>query len=287
MTADADAATRWLAQLDASARHHDLEFAGCRIRWREWGGGDPVLLVHGGHGSWMHWARNIPALSQQFRLLVPDLPGFGDSADFDLPPRDETRLPAVLDALAHGLDRLAPTQPVRLVGFSFGGALAGLLAPRLAQAGRLASLALLGTAGHGRPRRQSVALVDWRLDDPQQRREALRQNLRSFMLGRDEPVDALGELIHTQACEATRFRSKSFSLGIRLLEHWDELSAPVLMVFGEHDVTCLPSDVGDWLAQGREEREWVVAPRAGHWVQFGAAERVNELLLRWLSNHGR
>ena len=287
--ADTASAIRWLEQLDASARHHDLDFAGCRIRWREWGqwsGGDPVLLLHGGHGSWMHWARNIEALSRRFHLLVPDLPGFGDSADFDLPPGDEARLPAVLDALADGLDRLAPAVPIRIAGFSFGGALSGLLAPRLGRAGRLASLALLGTAGHRRPRRQSVALVDWRLDDPQQRREALRRNLGNFMLGRDESVDALGEVIHTQACEATRFRSKRISLGTRLLDHWGDFSAPVLMIFGEHDVTCTPTDVAESLAQGREERDWVVLPGAGHWVQFEAADAVNERLLRWLSSQG-
>lgn len=285
-SADDAAASRWLARLDASARHHDLESAGCRVRWREWGQGRPVLLVHGGHGSWMHWARNIDALSRQFRLLVPDLPGFGDSADFDLPPRDEARLPKVLDALADGLDRLAPGEPVRVAGFSFGGAIAGLLAARLARAGRLASLALVGTAGHGRARRQTVPLVDWRLDDPQQRRAALRQNLRSFMLGQDEAVDALGEAIHRWSSEATRFRSKPFSLGIRLLDHWHDFSVPVLMVFGENDVTGTPTDVAEWLAQGREEREWIVLPRAGHWVQFEAADEVNGILARWLASHG-
>ena len=51
--------------------------------WHIWdtsGGIAPVLaLFHGGAGSWRHWAHNIPELSQHYRLLVPDLPGLGES----------------------------------------------------------------------------------------------------------------------------------------------------------------------------------------------------------------
>ena len=55
--------------------------------WHLWGqqGFDaslaPLLLLHGGSGSWTHWLRNIDALvASGRRVLVPDLPGFGDSA---------------------------------------------------------------------------------------------------------------------------------------------------------------------------------------------------------------
>ena len=45
--------------------------------WRCWGGGPPLVLLHGGYGSWMHWIRNVLPLSRQFRVIAPDLPGHG------------------------------------------------------------------------------------------------------------------------------------------------------------------------------------------------------------------
>ena len=32
--------------------------------WRVWGAGEPLVLFHGGSGSWTHWIRNIPELSR-------------------------------------------------------------------------------------------------------------------------------------------------------------------------------------------------------------------------------
>src|SRR5262245_31688335 len=48
--------------------------------WRRWGNGSPVMLLHGGAGSWSHWLRNIEPLCQRHTLCAPDMPGFGDSA---------------------------------------------------------------------------------------------------------------------------------------------------------------------------------------------------------------
>lgn len=88
--------------LDATARHQVLATA-CRskrvgLHWREWGQGRPLVLLHRGHCSWMRWVRNIEALSRQFRLRVPDMPGFSDSQDFALPAHAPARLPASLQS---------------------------------------------------------------------------------------------------------------------------------------------------------------------------------------------
>src|SRR5690606_37875478 len=47
--------------------------------WRKWGSGAPVVLCHGGSGSWTHWIRTIPTLRHHYEVWVPDLPGLGDS----------------------------------------------------------------------------------------------------------------------------------------------------------------------------------------------------------------
>ncbi|MET1115858.1 MAG: alpha/beta fold hydrolase, partial [Comamonas sp.] len=80
--AQVEAAAALTAQWDGQATHHALNLGGCETRWRVWGTGTPLVLIHGGHGSWMHWIHNIGPLAQHFQVIVPDLVGFGDSADF-------------------------------------------------------------------------------------------------------------------------------------------------------------------------------------------------------------
>lgn len=112
--------------------------------WRRWGPpeGRPVLLLHGGSGSWTHWVRNIGLLAQAGRqVLVPDMPGFGESA---APPdgHDAEVLPGWLE---RGLQTLVGHAAVDMVGFSLGGLVAGLWAQALPQ--RVAQLVLVGSPG--------------------------------------------------------------------------------------------------------------------------------------------
>ena len=83
MTADADPA----AVVDALARTARKVRTPCgdgAMVWRVWGEGEPLVLFHGGSGSWTHWIRNIPGLSRHYELWVADIPGLGDSA---MPPK--------------------------------------------------------------------------------------------------------------------------------------------------------------------------------------------------------
>lgn len=49
--------------------------------WHVFGDGPPLVLLHGGHGSWLHWIRVIHPLAARHRLLIADMPGYGGSAD--------------------------------------------------------------------------------------------------------------------------------------------------------------------------------------------------------------
>jgi pimeloyl-ACP methyl ester carboxylesterase len=96
-------------------------------------------------GAWTHWIRNISPLARRFRLLVPDMPGFGDS---DTPPEPHTA-DALAVLVASGLDQVAPGAELDVAGFSFGGIIAGLVAARLGH--RVRALALIGAGGIGLP----------------------------------------------------------------------------------------------------------------------------------------
>mgnify|MGYP003343960767 CR=1 FL=1 len=151
---DARQAAGFVHDLTQRGPIHTTDVDGCRIVWRRFGAGPHVLLVHGGHGSWLHWARNIDALAARHMVWVPDLPGFGASGD----PADG-EMSTLVATLAAGFAQLPVDGPVDLVGFSFGGLTASYLASALPN---VRSVALLGPGGHGGVRRQTINLVDWR-----------------------------------------------------------------------------------------------------------------------------
>ena len=61
--------SEFIAALDRAGTRRTTSNGTGDVVWRIWGTGDPLVLLHGGTGSWMHWVRNIEALSQDFMLL--------------------------------------------------------------------------------------------------------------------------------------------------------------------------------------------------------------------------
>lgn len=117
-----------------------------QIHLHEFGAGPPVLMLHGGGpgaSGQSNYARNIDALASRFRVLVPDLPGYGGSSkgvNSEDPFGDlAAAMLALLDAL--GIDR------AHVVGNSLGGACALRMA--LEQPGRVDRLVLMGPGGIG------------------------------------------------------------------------------------------------------------------------------------------
>jgi pimeloyl-ACP methyl ester carboxylesterase len=86
---------------------------GLKVFYREAGRADaPALLLLHGFPSAGHMFRDlIPALSDRFRIVAPDLPGFGQS---DMPPRD--KLSYTFDKLAEVIERF--TEIIGLARFA-------------------------------------------------------------------------------------------------------------------------------------------------------------------------
>ncbi len=254
---------------------HRLGGAGRVVSWRRYGAGEPLVLIHGGHGSWLHWVRNIERLAAAHEVWVPDMPGFGASNAL---PR-ETTFSELVDALAVSVDlAVGPGRVINLAGFSFGAVVAAHLALRR---GSVRKLVLLGPTGHGGRRRESSPMVNWRRSTAAaDMRADLQHNLAVLML--HGPVDPLALEIHRYSCVHTRYRSKQTSQSPVLPAVLAQLQLPMLMLWGEHDATGVPEEIGPLYQDGRAERRWASIPGAGHWVQYEAAEAVNDLLFDWL-----
>lgn len=265
-----------IEQLDRTSKRHLIGHEGRRTCWREFGAGAPLVLLHGGHGSWLHWVANIDALAASHRVLVPDLPGYGESDGLDT----DSDFSGLVSRLAASLDTLLGAGTAfDLAGFSFGGVVAGQLARERPGVRRLA---LLGAVGHGLRRRQSGVLLAWSgLDDQDAVLARMRHNLGVLMLR--GAIDALALEVHYRSCIRTRFQSKKTSLGPTLTQALEQLALPVLMLWGEHDPTGDPGEVGPLWQGAHAGRAYHVLPGAGHWVQYEAADEVNRRLADWFA----
>ncbi|MGZ5147248.1 MAG: alpha/beta fold hydrolase [Burkholderiales bacterium] len=276
---DIPQAREYIARLDALAEHRVVPFSHERsMRWRVFGKGEPVVLIHGGHGSWLHWIRNIEALANDHRVLVPDLPGFGDS--HDLPPG--SGMQEMVDAVIASLDSLLGGRvAIGLAGFSFGAAVSARIAVRR---GAIRRLALLGSARTGTPQRPRAALIRWRKADAALQDAALRHNLLAHMLHDETNLDGLAFEAYVRSIRATRYRSRGTTGSVTLAEILTPFAAPALFIWGEHDVTATPELAKQTLVHGKPDRHYRLLPGGGHWIQFERADAVNTELARWFDS---
>jgi pimeloyl-ACP methyl ester carboxylesterase len=121
-----------------------LDLDGAAFHYLEAGAGEVVVLIHGGGGGGANWFRLIGSLATTHRVLAPDLPGFGLSAER---AASGSLGGEAAKLLTHWLDRIG-VERATIVGTSFG----GLTALRLAQTqrARVARLGLISSAGLGR-----------------------------------------------------------------------------------------------------------------------------------------
>lgn len=146
----------WLPLLEAAhraaagLRARRLRVGTHEIHYLEGGAGETVLLLHGLFGAKEHWNDFARHLTGRYRVVVPDLPGFGASTRLAHEPYGYE---AQVDRLAGFIDALgAPA--LHVAGSSMGGTLAALLALRRPE--QVASVAFVG-APHGlRSERRSV-----------------------------------------------------------------------------------------------------------------------------------
>jgi pimeloyl-ACP methyl ester carboxylesterase len=219
----------------------------------EAGQGPPVLLVHGGAGSWTNFTHQIKDLSQTHRVVAPNLRGHGKSpwpgpSDIDDFYGDLTTLIGSLD-LPHTF---------HLVGHSFGGYLSARFAAEFPE--RVSSLALLNTAG----------------DLPQ---GFAYRFLETFSGGADLVRHYYPWMVSTGS-EVARCLMR------RTLKQWDcwdlypRIQAPTLVVLGGRD-PLIPLRKGREMASRIPQARLEVLPTGGH---VSMAENP-EVITLWLLQH--
>lgn len=249
------------------------------------GEGAPVVLIHGsgpGVTAWANWRTTIPALAKNFRVIAPDILGFGYTERPDGTEYNSTtwtnHLIGLLDAL--GLEK------VSLVGNSFGGSLALNIAAQ--HPDRVDRLVLMGSAGVPFEITDGLDAV-WGFEPSL---PAMRKLLDVFAYDRSLVNDELAEL---RLAAATRPGvQEAFSAmfpaprqqGIDELAVDEDLIAALehetLIVHGRDD-QVIPLSNSLRLLELIENSQLHVFGRCGHWVQIEHSARFSSLVAEFLS----
>jgi pimeloyl-ACP methyl ester carboxylesterase len=245
--------------------------------WRIWGKGPPVVLGHGGQGAWSHWVRNIAVLAEHFTVIVPDLPGHGDSA---MPGSvDHNAISAILAA---GLDALLNEgEQADFTGFSFGGAVFTHFAVRYPQ--RVRRLIMVGTGGLNTPH-GDIHLGRVGGLEGEARRAAIQRNLLGLMLHHPESVDEMA--MHLLVANGRRARLPMLELVIpdKVVQVLPQLKVPLAALWGEHDRPHPdPALQESVLRQFHPDCHFRVIAEAGHWAMYERPAAFNAALLDILS----
>ena len=248
--------------------------------WHVFGDGPPLMLVHGGYGGWAHWLRNIPVLAGHFRLLLPDLPGHGESA---MPPEPISGR-GIASIVAAGLDRLLPLgASCDIAGFSFGGIVSGCVAEQMGD--RIKNLVICGSNGLGLPRSRLSGFKHWRdVRDPEELADAHRTNLAILMFADPANIDDIA--VHIQSINTPNARIKSRFIaetGV-LAEALPKVTARLAGIWGERDsyAAAYMDTRRDLFQKIQPGCPFHVIKDAGHWVIYEYADEFNATLLRVL-----
>lgn len=286
------AVTTTSADRESSSRDLVLR-SGVRIRYYEAGSSDarPIVLLHGsgpGATGWSNFSENIGAIAQAgYRVLAPDMPGWGDSDAQATVDMDHAQtLLEFLDSLE--IERAA------LVGNSMGAHTALRFATL--HPNRVTHLVTMGASlGRG-------ASLFGPGDGPS---EGLKAIVRAY---RDPSPDNMRALVEIMTFDKERFATPELTksrseaalarpdhlrnyveglphgapIPIRVdREKVADITAPALLIHGRDD-RVLHYEVTLWLLANIANSRAVLLNHCGHWVMIEHADEFNRLVINFL-----
>lgn len=206
----------------AGAQARSIATPSGELRYFVAGQGRPVLLLHGANDQAGLWAKTVKPLRGEYRFIVPDLPGHGESA----PATGPLDLPMMLAAIEAVADREARTEPLTIVGNSMGGWLALLYAEK--HPDRVRELVLENAGGLSAADYQGPTLL------PKTRAEARAAFNATF--ARTPIPDSIVDDFVRRAPRSPVARMSVESFDPHLLDgRLGAIRVPVTLVWGEND----------------------------------------------------
>jgi pimeloyl-ACP methyl ester carboxylesterase len=256
------------------------------LNYDEQGAGGPVVLLHGFPLSRLMWRSQLTALAKAgFRVICPDLPGFGESPPAAGPVTMSGYADAVIDLLDHlGIERavvggmsmggyvllnLVERYPERLVGAMFMVTRASADDPAAKEKRTLLAAEVNG--GNHQLVPETFATVLFAPGTSQTRPELIAE-VRQWM-------ESVSPSATAKALLAMRDRADYIAklAGFKL---------PALVVGAEQDL-AVPPEHSRILAEGLPDARLCLIPNAGHMANLEQPALFNEALIRFLRQFDR
>lgn len=217
-----------------------LEIAGLQTAVLEGGSGPPVVLLHGPGESSLWWLQSIPQMVKHFRVIVPDLPGHGETGT---EMGDESIETQVLNWLDELISQTCDAPPV-LTGHILGGSIAARYA--INHPDRFRELVLVDSLGLGKFRPSlgfAFNLIRFSISPSRKNFYGLFSqcmlNYETLPQKVGEPWEPLVE--YYLSCQdkkrmpALRTLMKHVGTPVIPPEQLEKISKPVSLIWGRHD----------------------------------------------------
>ncbi|WP_416670657.1 alpha/beta fold hydrolase [Egbenema bharatensis] len=264
--------------------------------------GTPIVLIHGFGASWGHWRKNIPGLSENFRVYAIDLIGFGGSAK---PVPGKSSISYTFETWGQQISdfcREVVGEPVFLVGNSIG-CIAAMQAAvdspegvqgvvlincslRLLHDRRRSQLPWYRSAGA--PVLQSLLGIRWlghtffkMIAKPKTVRKILLQAYKNPEAVTDELVNLILNPAADPGAVDVFLAFTRYSQGPLPEDLLEQLTCPVLILWGTDD-PWEPIALGRELAEFSCVQDFVPLAGAGHCPQDEIPDQVNALVQNWI-----
>jgi pimeloyl-ACP methyl ester carboxylesterase len=268
-----------LERFSSGLKRRSVQVGDHRIAYSEGGHGEPVVLVHGFGASSDSWNRFAGQLTKRYRVIAPDLPGWGEST------RVETAsygYPAQVERL-HQFLSLLKLGRVHLVGHSMGGFIASAYAARYPD--EVTTLGLIAPHGMVEPEQsdlaRSVAQGDnWLVASSIQEFDRLLNNI--FVKRPYVPKAVLRHLANQtirNSAKSAQIFAEMQSNEPALAERLPQIEAAALIVWGDQD-RVLHVSSADLFRQGIRNSEVLIIRGSGH---MPLAENARECAVAWLA----
>ena len=256
------------------------------------GTGEPLVLLHGGAGTWRLWKPCIPLLRRHHDVLAVTLTGhFGGP---DLPPATEPTVNALADGVERDMDA-AGFQTAHVAG----GSLGGWVAFELARRGRARSIVAIAPGGGWERGSTELRRVLWmyriltvgaRLPARNPRPWSTRPRLRKLLtwhhfahpegIAPEDFAYLLAGAAGAELRDAMRWlRGYGGARGL------DEIHCPVLLAFPEKDFVLPRKRYGERLVRSIPHAEVVDLPGVGHAAMVDDPELVARTILGFTGRH--
>jgi len=253
-----------------------------RIHYQEIGEGPPVVLIHGGGAgafAYSNYRKNIGPLSQRNRVIIFDLPGYGQSP---ARPAPDGLFKSCAAALGEVLDHLK-VKKTSLVGNSLGGATS--LRFTLDNPERVDRLILMGSAGSlpvhtVMPNEGAIRLLGfYRGEGPTlPKLKALLEVLIYDTSGITDELLAERFKSATESSIVANPPLHLFKPNDRLwTEPLDQLQHKTLLIWGRED-RIVALDSAYILQKQIPNADLVVFSKCGHWAQWEKADEFNRIV---------